>query len=210
MKPVLLVLGVLILISLYLAGVFLFRKYRAWLTYYLLAAFGLTLLLVLGARWISLSDRIEALVTYMTHLLSSAMGIKSKFLGQSQIMVADPTGWVLLQTNIECSALIESSILAGLVFFYPAFDIVRKIKYFAIGLVVTVVANALRMLIITSMTAYLGRSYIFWGHAIVGRLFFFAAVITLYWYILTRPTVSEVAKIVSREEKEVGSLKLEV
>ncbi|MFZ3062923.1 MAG: hypothetical protein WA148_04145, partial [Actinomycetota bacterium] len=159
-----------------------------------------TLILVFGARWIGLSDRLEALVTYTTYLLSSGIGIKSQFLGQSQIMVADPSGWVVLQTNIECSALIESSILAGLVFFYPAFDVRRKIKYFSIGLVVTMVANALRMLIITSMTAYLGRSSIFWGHAVVGRLFFFVVVITLYWYILTRPTVSEVAKIVEAQK----------
>lgn len=201
MNTILTIAIVVALLSAYIAGVVVFRKQRAWLTYYLFGAFGLTLILVFGARWIGLSDRLETLVTYTTYLLSSGIGIKSQFLGQSQIMVADPSGWVVLQTNIECSALIESSILAGLVFFYPAFDAARKIKYFSIGMVVTVVANALRMLIITSMTAYFGRGSIFWGHAVVGRLFFFTAVIILYWYILTRPTIVEVGKIVEREAK---------
>lgn len=205
MKTALLILAVLTLIGIYVAGVIFFRKQRAWLAYYLLAAFGLTLILVFGARWIGLAGKLETMVTYTTAVLASLLGIGTRWLGQSYILVKDPLGWVALQTNIECSALIETSILAGLIFFYPAFDWLRKLKYFAIGTIVTTIANIVRMLIITGMTATMGRSAIFLGHAIVGRLFFFAAVIALYWFILTRPTVSEVAKIVSREEKEVKS-----
>lgn len=196
MNTILAVLGVLALLSLYIAGVIFFKKYRAWLAYYLLGAFGLTLILVFGAQAIGLAGELESLVTWSTAVLASWIGIGSKWLGQSQFMVMDRSGWVVLETNIECSALIESSILAGLIFFYPAFDWRQKLRYFGIGMVVTIAANTLRMLIIAGITATLGRGSVFWGHAVVGRLFFFAVIIALYWFILTRPTVHEIAKMV--------------
>ena len=200
MKTTLVVLGVIALLSIYVAGVVFLRRYRAWLGYYLLGAFGLTLILVFGAQAIGLAGELEALVTHSTAILASWLGIGTKWLGQSQFMVMDRSGWVVLETNIECSALIESSILAGLIFFYPAFDWRQKLRYFSIGLVVTVVANTIRMLIIAGMTATLGRGAVFWGHAIVGRLFFFAVIIALYWFILTRPTVHKVAKTIGEAE----------
>ena len=204
MRTFLMIASIVVLLIAYVVGVVFLRRNRAWLAYYLLAAFGLTLILVFGAQAIGLAGKIESLVTYGTAWLASLVGIKSQWLGQSQFMVADRSGWVVLQTNIECSALIESSILAGLIFFYPAFDVLRKIRYFTIGLVVTIVANTLRMLIIAGMTATLGRGAVFWGHAIVGRLFFFAIIIALYWFILTRPTVHEVAKLIGEDRGPKG------
>jgi exosortase family protein XrtG len=209
-RTALTILGIFAVLATYVVGVWYFRRRRAWLVYYVFAAFGLTLILVFGARWIGLAGTIESLVTYSTAWLASHVGIASKWLGQSQFMVMGRSGWVVLETNIECSALIESSILAGLIFFYPVFDRVKKIKYFSIGIVVTVIANALRMLIIAGMTATLGRSAVFWGHAIVGRLFFFTVIIALYWFILTRPTIEEIAKTIGesrgpKDQRRLGA-----
>jgi exosortase family protein XrtG len=195
-KTALTILAIAGILAIYVAGVWYFRRRRAWLVYYIFAAFGLTLILVFGARWIGLAGELEALVTRSTAILASSIGIGSKWLGQSQFMIQDKSGWIVLETNIECSALIESSILAGLIFFYPVFDWIKKIKYFSIGLLVTVIANAFRMLIIAMMAAFFGRQAIFLGHAVVGRLFFFAVIIVLYWYILTRPSVYRAGEMV--------------
>lgn len=184
----------------YVFGVGYFRQRRAWLGYYLFASLGLVLIIVFGAQTFGLSNKIEYFVTYVTATVSSWVGIKAQFLGQNEIMVADRNGWVTLQTTIECSALIESAVLIGLILFYPTFTLARKMKLIGIGLIITGVANIMRLLIITSMTAHFGRQAVFLGHAIVGRLFFLAVMITMYWYILTMPTIRDVANNIASAE----------
>ncbi len=179
----------LISIVVYAAGILVFRRRRAWLTYYVTAALGLALILIFGARLVGISDKIEGAVTYTTSMLAPLVGVNARFLGQNAILVKDALGWVVLETNIECSALIESSILLGLILYYPGFSKQRKAATIGIGLIVTIIANLMRMLIITWFAATMGRQAIFWGHAVVGRLFFFVVIIALYWFILTRPTV---------------------
>ncbi len=186
----------------YIFGVFYFRRRRAWLGYYLFAALGLVLIIVFGAQTIGLAARSEYITTWTTVKSANIIGINSQFLGQSEFMVADRNGWVTLQTTIECSALIESAVLLGLILFYPAFTFAKKLKILAIGLPVTWTANILRLLIITWMVSVFGRSAIFLGHAIVGRLFFLIVMITMFWFILTMPTIRKVAS--NMEAAEAG------
>lgn len=183
-----------ILSVIYVAGIVYFRRRRAWLGYYLFAAIGLTLILVFGAQASGLANKIEYLVTWCTANISTWFGINALFLGQNELMIADKAGWVVLRTTIECSALIETSVLLSLILFYPAFTIRKKIGLLAIGIPVTWISNLMRLLIITGMTAFFGRQAIFFGHAIVGRFFFLVVTIGLYWFLLTMPTVREVGR----------------
>lgn len=187
---------VILAIAVYIYGVVYFRKHRAWLTYYLFATFGLVLILVLGLQASRLDKYIEFSEMTLVRYLAMPIGISVAALGPTTIQVNDSVGWVVLTMGIESSALIESSILIGLVGFYPAFDWQKKLFYLSIGLLVTIIANLMRILIIVSMTNFMGRETIFLSHAVVGRLFFFACIIVLFWYILTRPTVEEVSRIV--------------
>jgi exosortase family protein XrtG len=186
----------LIIISacVYAAGVWYFRRRRAWLGYYLFATVGMTLLLVFGSNVTGLAGNIEYIVTWLAAETAKLIGISAVQIGESELMVADQAGWVVLKTTIECSAVIETSVLFALVVFYPAFDWKKKSIILAIGMPVTWLANVARLLIITSMTAFIGRQAVFFGHAIVGRLFFLIVTVVLYWYILTKPTVKEVGE----------------
>jgi exosortase family protein XrtG len=186
---------------LYVWAVVLFRKHRAWLSYYLLGAFGLTLILAFGARYLGLEKYWESAHLYQTYLLSSWMGIKARLLSQDTIAVTDPVGWITLRIGIECSGILESSVIVGLVSFYPAFTVKRKLSLLGIGLAATVTANIVRILIIVAIVHFYGREAVFISHAIVGRLFFFATMIVLFWYILTRPTVNEVGRMVSGQSR---------
>ncbi len=181
-------------ITAYLIGVIYFRRRRAWLGYYLFATVGLTLILVFGAQLTGLSDRIEYLVTWLTARASLLLGIQAQFLGQNELMVSDKAGWVILRTTIECSALIETSVLIALVAFYPAFRWTKKAAILSFGLPITWLSNIVRLLIITAVTAFFGRQAVFFGHAVVGRFFFLVVTIALYWYILTMPTVKHIGK----------------
>lgn len=194
------ILGLLSLLTIYIIGVIYFRKLRAWLTYYLLAAFGFVLISVIALQVSGLDKYIETAEMVLVRYAAVPLGIKVGVLTPTTIQVNDAVGWVVLMMGIESSALIEASILIALVSFYPAFSWQKKVGYLAIGLVMTLIANIVRILIIVSMTHFLGRGTVFISHAIVGRLFFFACIIVLFWYILTRPTITEVSRIV-REGK---------
>lgn len=185
--------------AIYIIGIVYFRRRRAWLGYYLFASIGLTLIIVFGAQASGFADRIEYMVTWWTANIASWFGINSLFLGQNELMIADKAGWVVLRTTIECSALIETSVLLSLVLFYPAFTLRKKVWLLVAAIPITWITNLMRLLIITAMTAYIGRSAIFFGHAIVGRFFFLVATVALYWYILTMPTIKEVGENLEKE-----------
>lgn len=191
---------ILIAIILYILAVIFFRKHKAWLSYYLLGAFGLTLILIFGIKYLGLEAKIQTAEMYLIQLIASRMGIKSQVVGGGSIMISDSIGQLILQMGIESSAILESSALTGLILFYPAFTWQRKLSLLAIGLLITAIANLIRVLIIVGMAHSIGRGAIFLAHAVVGRLFFFACVIGLFWYIVTRPTVEEVSKLVRQSD----------
>jgi len=91
--------------------------------------------------------------------------------------------------GIECSALLEMAAFAGLVAFYPAFGRGKKVGIIATGVAATYAINVVRILIIVGMIAMLGTDWVFFAHAVVGRMFFFTGVVIVYWLLITRPTV---------------------
>ncbi len=199
MKSLLTIAGGLAIISIYITGVVILRKYRAWLIYYLFAVFGLVLIAVLGLQQTGLDKIFESFELGTVGKMASIFNISVVSLGANNIKVFDSVGPVVLMMGIESSGLIEFSILIGLISFYPAFKWQKKLRYLIINLPSVIIANLIRILIIVFMTRFMGRETIFLSHAIVGRLFFFACMIILFWYILTRPTIGEVSKIVRGE-----------
>ncbi|MBI4744155.1 MAG: archaeosortase/exosortase family protein [Actinobacteria bacterium] len=198
MKTILIIL----IITSYIAIIVFLRKQKAWLTYYLFGALGLTLVLVFGMRLSGLELYWEKIHLYQAVLFSNFLGIKARTLGISTFLVPDKTGWILLQIGIECSAILESSVLIGLISFYPSFETEKKIKLILTGLIITVLANIIRIQIIINIVHYFGRDAIFTAHAIIGRLFFFMCIAILYWYILTQPTLNKIHKTINEAGKQ--------
>jgi len=97
---------ILIAIILYILAVIFFRKHRAWLSYYLLGAFGLTLILIFGIKYLGLEGKIETAEMYLIQLIASRMGIESKVVGGGSIMVSDSIGQLILRMGIESSAIL--------------------------------------------------------------------------------------------------------
>jgi exosortase family protein XrtG len=102
---------------------------------------------------------------------------------------------------VECSAILEMSAFAGLIGFYPGFNGVRKAITIVVGLVLTYLLNIARILLIVAIINMGGTSWVFSAHAIFGRVLFFAGVIAIFWYLVTRPTI----RIVSGQMEAVTS-----
>lgn len=166
---------------------------RRWLAFYLTGAFGFVLLAISVMRSFGLDAGIESLEAAQVTWMARIVSINVSQLGGSGLAIPNHTGWAVFDIGIECSALLETFAFAGLVGFYPAFVAQRKAATIAIGMAATWVINLLRILLIVSIINAMGTSWVFSAHAVFGRIFFFAATVTLYWYLVTRPTVNVVA-----------------
>ncbi len=187
-------LAVLIIFPIWLILIILFRKYRQWLFYYLFGAFGLTLMLIFLAEYSGLDQILVNITSYHVDLLAKAFpNINIELMSNGRFQIFRPDGGSdILKLGIECSAIVELSILISLLIFYPLFSLRQRLLRITFGLVVTYVINLIRVMIIVLMADKFGSDYIFVAHAGVARLFFFVCELILYWYLLTKPTVKSV------------------
>jgi len=192
-------LATIIIFPIWLTLVLVFRRHRQWLFYYLIAAFGLTLQLVFLAEHFALDQLLVNLASFHVNLISKnifhiPMELMSN--GRFQLILTDGSSSIL-KLGIECSAILESSIIFSLLIFYPLFSLRQRILRVIFGLVVTYVINIVRLMIIVLMAYKFGPDYIFLAHAGVARVFFFVFELLLYWYLLTKPTVKSVGDSIS-------------
>ncbi len=190
---------IIIGLPIYLVAVVALRRYKQWLVYYLMAAFGLTLFLTLIAEHFGWDQWLVNIETFHTGLLGQLLRIPSDILTNGRLILAQsPNGSMILKLGIECSGILELGVLIGLLLFYPAFHWQEKIFKLIFGVAVTYAINIARMLLIVGFVWWLGPDWTYVGHAVVGRLFFFVLTMVLYWFILTKPTL----KVVGEAAKE--------
>lgn len=166
---------------------------RRWLAFYITGAFGFVLLAISVARTFGFDASVEALQARQVTALAAAFGMKLGILGSSGLAIPSRAGWAVFEIGIECSALLETFAFLGLIAFYPAFSTQRKGVTLAIGAAATWVINILRLLLIIAIIEAFGTGWVYAAHAVFGRVFFFAATIGLYWYLVTRPTIRVVS-----------------
>lgn len=196
-------LAVIIIFPIWIALVLVFRKHRQWLLYYLIAAFGLTVQLVLLAEYFGLDQILVNIASFHVHLVSKYLfGIPAELLSNGRFQLTLVSGETnILKLGIECSAVLESSVLFSLVLFYPIYNWRQKILRITFGLILTYIINIARLMIIVLMAYKFGSDYIFFAHAGVARIFFFVSELFLYWYLMTKPTLRKVGERIAQSKK---------
>lgn len=176
-------------IGFYIVGLIALRNYRTSLVGYIWGAFGFAALLIL-AGWIGeWNEPLGALQSQILITLGSWFGLQLSSLGGAELVVADPTGWSVLAIGIECSTLIELSVFAGLLLFYPRFPPRERIMRLIAGMGATFLINIARLSVITGMVATFGKPAVPVAHMVVGRMVFFVGIVVVYWRMLTMPTI---------------------
>ncbi|MCK9151771.1 archaeosortase/exosortase family protein [Methanobacterium alcaliphilum] len=170
------------------------HRRRWWLTYYLTGAVAFMAFTVAISLITGLDVIIMGIEAQNIAAIASFLGIPSTFLPPNAFIFPDPTGWSIFGIGFECSSIIEIGVLIGLLIFYPGYSRKKKVKYAIIGIILTYAANLLRMLSIVYIVNIFGKQYLYFAHAFIGKLIFFIFVVLLYWYLLTRPTLSIVRK----------------
>lgn len=187
-------------VGVYLAGMLALRRTRWSLIGYLWMAFGLAAILILSGQAGRWDELLGSLQGHILLAASNAVGFRLAMLPPASLVVPDPSGWSILQLGVECSTLIEVSVFAGLILFYPRFPPGERLARFTAGLAGTIVVNMLRLVVIVALVASLGKPAVLVAHAIVGRLVFFVGIVILYWQMLTVPTL----RIVRRDLEVSG------
>jgi exosortase/archaeosortase family protein len=186
--------GLSIFCGVYLAGLLLLRKARQGLIGYLWGAFGLAAGIIFAGQIGGWSLPLGAAQAELLAFVSQLFGGGLRTVAGAGLVVPDPTGWSILQVGIECSALIEISIFAGLILFYPRLTAPERIGRLTAGVLATLAVNLARLAIIAGLVSTLGKPAVPLAHAVVGRLVFFAGILYLYWKMLTLPTLALVRR----------------
>lgn len=184
----------------WIAVVAFLRIYRVWLPYYIAGAVGCAYWLILVARDLF---RLELLlaqsVAWSVHLIANLVGVPTRVFegapGVLMVMViVQEVGWTVLQVGVESSGLLEISVLSSLLLFYPGWSLRRRLGTILLGAAASWAANILRMLIITAMLHVLGKEALVLAHTFIGKAVFFVLTIGIYWYLITLPTVRDLAR----------------
>jgi len=178
----------------YIAGTLAIYRKRWYLFAYIWAAFGFAFVFIHLSLLQEWNMALAALEASHTEMIMAPLGLTLTFLDDVTLLVPDPTGWSSLRFSIECSTLIELSVFSGLVLFYPRFTLRRRWSYLALGVIGTYLLNLLRVVVIVVLIHIWGKPMVPVAHAVIGRLVYFAGVIALYWFILTKPTLAMVRR----------------
>lgn len=176
-----------------------FWKAGAWLPYFVLGSAGAAFLLIVGMREVVPGeDLLRAATAFMVDRTAWMLGVHTTITDASSgdlLVVGVPhhNEWTLLTIGIECSGLLELATLFGLVSFFPALRPPKRIGVLGVALVLTFLANVVRMLVIVLALAYGGQAMLDIAHVVLGRLVFFVLAIGIYWFAITRPTINAVS-----------------
>ncbi|MHB1159229.1 MAG: hypothetical protein ACYC3V_02685 [Chloroflexota bacterium] len=191
-------LGPLVAVGLWLGLLVFFRAHRIWLPYYALGSVGLaTAIIYFGRGPLPLETWLKTITGIQVHQLMDLVGVPTRLFegvpGALMVLViSQEIGWTVLHIDIECSGLLESAVLVGLLAFYPAWSLGKKLTLMAIGLAATYLANLARLVTIIAVLHWGGKDTLFMSHTVVGRAVFFAIVVLVYWFLLTRPTIETI------------------
>ncbi len=175
-----------------------FWKAGAWLPYFVTGAAGCAILLVVLFRAFIPGEVV------LRHATASAVNASAWVLGvHTRVTTANPgellivgvphhNEWTMLSIGIECSGLLELAALFGLVLFFPALPLPKRLGVLAAAMALTFAANIVRMLVIVLAVAYGGQSTLDIAHVVFGRAVFFVLAIGIYWFAITRPTLNTV------------------
>ncbi|NQW20673.1 MAG: hypothetical protein HQ477_08125 [Chloroflexi bacterium] len=195
-------IGVLIVV--WALVVAFFRLNRIWLPYYIIGSVGLAFIIIFVGRATGLEAALQIGVAAGVHALSIALGLPTEIFQSAPgsiliLVISQDIGWTMLQVTIESSGLLETGVIAGMLLFYPGWNGRKRIWFTFAAVVLTYLSNVIRLMVIVITLHYMGKSSLLISHTIIGRAVFFALVVAIYWFLMTRPTLRTVKHKIDNE-----------
>ncbi|GAB4401114.1 MAG: exosortase family protein XrtG [Anaerolineales bacterium] len=195
---------ILLLFIIWLGLLIFLHTYRVWLFYYLVGVVGCAYFLVWFLRGpLNFEPALAYSVALTVHSIANLLEIPTRIFenapGVLLVLVVvqrlgAQMGWTVLRIGVESSGLLEICVLASLLAFYPGWRWQRRTLSVGFGILVTWVANVLRLLVIVILLHGFGKNALVLAHTYIGKAFFFALIIWLYWYLITARALDDLSE----------------
>lgn len=161
------------------------KNQAAFITVGMLGLFVLMMVFVRPIATMPLARIVAALAGFVGRLTGTFI----PYFKYGILFIETKQGSITLQIDFECSGIIEIMVYLSILAFFRVYTISERAILSAIGVIYIIVANAMRIIIISVMIHFGGPSMYYIAHTYVGRIFFYAATIVLYFYVFTKSQV---------------------
>lgn len=173
-------------IWLYLLHIFRKADLRAW--HFIIGALGaFALLMVLAVPYATMP--MARGVAAVSGIFGSLTGWFQALFRYGIIFVQSGQESVSMLIDFECSGIIEILAFECLLAFFDVYTKMEKIIVGLFGFCVIVLLNAARIILICSLIHFFGTGIFGIAHTFIGRIFFYAFTVILYFYVFTKPQV---------------------
>ena len=177
-----------VLTAIWLINLRIFYRIKNQAAFITVGMLGMFVLMMVFVRpWAT--QPLARIVAALAGFVGRLTGIFTPFFKYGILFVATRTGSITLQIDFECSGIIEIMVYLSILTFYKVYSVSERAILSAVGFIYIIVANALRIIIIATMIHFGGEDMYYIAHTYVGRIFFYAATIVLYFYVFTKSQV---------------------
>jgi exosortase family protein XrtG len=177
-----------VLTVIWLVNLRIFYKIKNQAAFITVGMLGMFVLMMIFVRpWAT--QPLARIVAALAGFVGRLTGTFTPFFKYGILFVGTRNGSITLQIDFECSGIIEIMVYLSILTFYRVYSVSERAILSAVGFIYIIVANALRIIIIATMIHFGGEDMYYIAHTYVGRIFFYAATIVLYFYVFTKSQV---------------------
>lgn len=92
---------------------------------------------------------------------------------------------ISLFIDYECCGFIEILVVVSVILFFPLFKAKQRVIYGIVGVIYTMLANLIRLLLITYFIYIYGNNAYYVAHSVLGRIIFYMFTLFFYFYIIS-------------------------
>ncbi len=177
-----------VLLIIWLLNLRIFYKVQNQAAFITVGMGGLFVIMMIFLRPIAVMP-LARVVAALAGLFGRVTGIFTAYFKYGIIFVETIEGSMTLQIDFECSGIIEIMVYVAILAFFRVYTVSERAILTAVGVIYIILANALRIIIIATMIHFGGEKMYYIGHTYVGRIFFYAATVVLYFYVFTKSQV---------------------
>ena len=163
---------------------FLLKRKKLTAFYFMIGASGFFLTMFIVFKSILAKGCTYVLVTLMDWL-SHIFKYYTMYKAYNIIFINHNDAAISLFIDYECSGVIEIFVVLAVILFFPLFKWKDKIIYSIIGIGFTMMANIVRLLVVTGIIYRYGNNAYYLAHSVVGRIIFYVLTLFLYFYLLS-------------------------
>lgn len=155
---------------------------------YITGASGLFLIIMIMVRPF-LTIPLARAVAAIAGTFGKITGFYEAYYRYGVIFIDAVKGAITVNIDLECSGIIEIAAFLSLLVFFSVYTIPERIYVGIIGVIWTLMSNALRITVICTMIHFLGTDYYYLAHTFVGRIVFYIGQVLMYFFVFTKPQI---------------------